>query len=502
MNSLPVLAGVGVAFTVIIVALHSWFLVKQRRWFAFDPLNTFWAGVLVCYVLQPLAHAATFVQWQGRDVVTATTWWIAVSLVPVAAGYNSRLGPQIGRRIPHPPVRLHPRKLFLSSWVLIGLGLMGYVYQMASAGGLRAWASVARGGTDWARVSAYTAGLAKLLPLGSILLLFHVEMHRVPRSRRVLSWALAWLIWLWFLYLGSRSRVIAQTAMMLSALYLPRRRQPRLAFLALGFVVLLVIVNFQVAYRGNFTNFSLNLGRVDWGELGNRILGDAAESPSSSGETSVSRGIEFNCVMTTIKLVPSAIPYNYGYPLLELFTRWIPRAVWPGKIYPGLEANFPIFHQGGLSQTWVKTSRRALLMGPALTFVGYWWAVGGPIALFLGGFLTGTMLRAIRTLYNRRPGSQGDLLLYNSLFLVGFTEAAATPLVWLYSVPFTLLPLVLVFRICRVRRGTGYDPRLVVLGYRMKMPLGTCRSRRVMRMRHGPMEALNNDSYPSRQGRW
>ena len=442
----------------MLIAVHSHLLMSRRRRFAFDPLNAFWAGVLVCYVLQPVAHGRLFLDWQGPHIVTATTWWITFALLFVTIGYSARTGSRLGRALPGLPTSLRPNRLFVVSLLLIGVGVVGYAYQFASAGGLRAWAAVARGGTDWVGVSAYIAELADFVPLGASLLLFHVELHSALRNRRLLAWLLAAFILVWFFYLGSRSHVITQGLAMLAAYYLPRRRQPRLAALAAGFFVLLLVVNFQQTYRGQFQDFSLSLGQIDWREARSDIIPMFAETTDPAADLGVARGIEFNCVMTVIDLVPSHVPYNYGYPFLEIFTRWIPRAAWPDKVYPGLEAVFPIFLQGGLSDVWVQTSKEPLLMGPALTFVGHYWAMGGPLALVLAGLLTGVMFRMIRTLYERNPGSEGDVILYANLIIIGFTEAAATPFVWIYSLPLTMLPVVVLLRFCRrtsVRQDTS-----------------------------------------------
>ena len=449
MSMMPVTAQTGIAVMVGIIIGHSLILMGQRRWFSLDPLNAFWAGALVVYVLQPIEYWRVFLAWQGPATVVATAWWVTLAVLMVAIGYSTSIGVQLGRAIPKPPARLHPNRLFIGSLMLIGLGLGGYAYQVASAGGLRAWAAVARGGTDWAGVSVYIANLADLVPLGAGLALFHVELHSVPRYRRYLAWILSAIIWFWFLYLGSRSRIISQSLMMLAAYYLPRRRQPRLILLAVGFFAILLVVNFQAAYRNQFKDFSLNLSTLNWEDAQYDVIPVLGGGPSSADDSSVSRGIEYNCVMTAVALVPATVPYNYGYPFLEILTRWIPRAFWPNKLYPGLEAVFPILYKGGLSDTWVKTSKRPLLMGPAFTFVGYYWALGGPLALILAGLLTGVMFRAMRTLYDRNPCSEGDTIIYANIIICGFVEAAATPLSWVYSLPFTLIPLLLLFRFCR-----------------------------------------------------
>jgi len=123
---------------------------------------------------------------------------------------------------------------------------------------------------------------------------------------------------------------------------------------------------------------------------------------------------------------------------------------------------FPIFYHGKLTNKWVPTSSEPLLMGPALTFAGHWYAVGGGVALMIFGFLTGVLLKSIRTIYDRSPGNEGDLLLFSALIPIGFSEAAATPLNWVFTLPFVLIPLVLILAWAGARpraNRRALDPR-------------------------------------------
>jgi hypothetical protein len=267
------------------------------------------------------------------------------------------------------------------------------------------------------------------------------------------------------MYLGTRSQMIHLAATSLAAYYLPLRKNPKWYLLAAGVVVLLVLVNFQGQYRGQFTNLSFNLDRIDMDDALDRSLPLNLGGGGKKRAGDVSRGAEFNCVMTIVELVPDQVDYNLGYGHLEVFTRPIPRAVWPTKIYPAMESVQGVLLKGGLAEKYVATSQRPLLMGPAFTFAGHWYYVGGPLALILAGFLTGVLLRLIRTIHDRVPDSEGDLLLFSQLFMIGFGEAATTPLNWLYSLPFTMGILFVILRACRspVRRvfaptyHRGYD---------------------------------------------
>ncbi|MHB8173617.1 MAG: hypothetical protein ACYDFU_04050, partial [Nitrospirota bacterium] len=65
-------------------------LYLQKRWFFFDPLNMFWGGALVCYVLQPITYGNIFLAWHGEDVLEKTFFWILFGLTFVVIGYEQK----------------------------------------------------------------------------------------------------------------------------------------------------------------------------------------------------------------------------------------------------------------------------------------------------------------------------------------------------------------------------------------------------------------------------
>jgi hypothetical protein len=166
--------------------------------------------------------------------------------------------------------------------------------------------------------------------------------------------------------------------------------------------------------------------------------------------------VDFNVAMAVIELVPARVPFNYGWGFVEFFTRPIPRSLWPEKIYPGLESWQGVLREGDL--TTAKAIGTELLMGPAFTFLAFYWYIFGPLALFAGGWGTGVLLRAIRTVYDREPGNQGDLIMYTCLISIGFNEAAATPFNWVYDLPLVVfLPLGLLLALCARKPSSAWS---------------------------------------------
>ncbi len=433
-----------------LVGGHAWCMFQARRWLLLDPLNAFWVGLFFCYIMQPIVGAELFLSWHPESVFVKTLAALLLGSVCVVVGYEAKLGRVTAQVIPVPPASLSPSKLLISAIVLICLGLIGYWYVIRMSGGFNEWFSVGRGGTDLARVQGYLPELTHGVAGGVLLLLFRANSQKISDAGKLIAWTAAGLLWVWFLYLGSRSRLIALSIFLCAMYYLPSRKNPRpLVALAL-LAVLFVAVTFQ-DYRESFTNLSFNVDSIDKREFLGKLLPEFLGGSSSAKVSKVTHGSEFNCAMAVIELVPEKVPYNYGYGFLEIITRPIPRSLWPGKRHPHMESVQGVLREGDLSAAFVQTSENQdLLMGPAFCFVGHWYYVGGFIGLSLGGLLTGVLLRVIRAYFDLNEKNQGVTLLYPLLISIGFFEAAFTPLYWVFfSLPFLLFPLIVILALCR-----------------------------------------------------
>ncbi len=131
------------------------------------------------------------------------------------------------------------------------------------------------------------------LPLGVLLLLFHASFHDVTRLKKILIWFLGCLMWLWFVYLGTRSRTIMFALMLLAAYYLPKRSSPPIWLVAWGFIFIFILVNFQAQYRSQFTNLSFNLENIDTDEAYRRSAPGFLGGDREVQTKKITRGIEF-----------------------------------------------------------------------------------------------------------------------------------------------------------------------------------------------------------------
>jgi oligosaccharide repeat unit polymerase len=429
------------------MAIHAMSLLARKRFSVFDPLVLFWGGCLVVYVYQPIAFRSQLENWYSATSLESTSIYVIFGLFAVSLGYELRIWRFFYRMLPKGPASIDWRKIQSGGLLLILAGAGGLVYEFTSAGGAQAWASASRGGTDWQQISGYVGALTALLPFGIFLYALSVEARQVKGMRRIAPWLLMILLLVWFAYLGTRSRFIATILSGLMAYYLPRKQNPSIVVCATIFSFLLFFSSFLGIYRERFTDFSFNLTDTSLGQ----IWAEVSSTDSNHNQQLISRGMEFSSTVAVIENVPKTIDYAYGYPLLEFASRPIPRSLWPSKRYPHYEAFTPIYQHAHLSDHWIEGVTIPILAGPAFTFVGHWFAVGGPIALMIAGILTGGLFRSIKKLYDNSEVQDGKLPVFAVLTSIGLAEAISTPLFWIFNIPLILIPILAILSFARVR---------------------------------------------------
>lgn len=433
-----------------IVAVFFWHfrrLARTGRWTVFDPLNFFWAGVFVIYVIDALSNHDAYSLWYGESVVEDALMWTLFGVVFVHIGYHIKTGARFAGHLPELPEQL-ARAPFLWVGVIFTLvGVCGWILLIESAGGISSWAGASRGAVDWEITSGYLGTMADFLYVGVFLLLLYAQLNPTGLMMRGLTWLLLGALLLFYVYLGSRSRTILLVLAALMAWNLPRGRSPSMLLLTPVFIALLLVTNFQAQYRDRFKDLSFNFEDIDWQDVPKDILPRFVLG--SDSPVRVSGGSEFSITATVISLVPEQVPYALGAEFLQFFTHPIPRAWWPGKRYPKNESWTPIYMLGGASDYWVDHVEVPFLAGPAPGFTASWYYNGGALGLMIGGVLVGIMLRTCRGVLDRAKRSQSYFLIYFLVAPIGFGEAVSHPFGFIYSLPLLLLPLVALLYLIR-----------------------------------------------------
>ncbi|MEM7682698.1 MAG: hypothetical protein AAF288_12135 [Planctomycetota bacterium] len=416
-----------------VIAGHTLWLMKNKRFFVFDPINVFWAGTAMILIMQPIQFWDFFFDWYSEATVAKTLGWTLFAVVMIIVGYEMKPGVKVGMRAPRLPAVLDQNKLLLAAMGLVGLSMFGYMLMFYSAGGLRAWASASRGDTQSENLPSWVylfINFQYMLPGATAFLLMGMYLTHSNKMTKLLGWLLFSVVMLWILYLGSRSRVVLLAMGGLAAVYIPKAKNPKLRILLPMFMALMMVAPFLAAYRDKFTDFSFNLSQINLEEAKDVVL------PSFLGGTDdtltiardLPRGTEFDVVCATIESVPERHNFAYGYSFVGVGTKFIPRRIWPGKRYPHGEAVTPIYEDYDLTQLWIDYGAKPILAGPAFSYVAFYWLQAGPLGLALAGLIMGGAFRAVRVYFDREPGNMSHALVLTSVLPLAFNDALSTPI--------------------------------------------------------------------------
>ncbi len=426
--------------TIAVISLHAKILHNRGRLIIFEPLFTFWAGILITNIYQPIIYYKQLLNWHQSPDIQYALFMSLFGVCFVILGYELNIGRRLRQRFIGHGLGLKPRNLLNVSLFSGAIGLVAYFIAFNSAGGLSQWLSNPRGGTDYAVLSGYLTQSMEFLGL-SIWLFYYWALNVNTNKFWSAIGIVVGLIYLfWLFYLGTRSRLIIFTVLLLGSYFLPRKKIPNIAFSILLFVILLFATKLQETQRSNFKNLSFDVEQSAIWDVFNILT----TGGNASDEIVASKGLDFNVTVTTLELVPDKVSFNYGYGLLEIITRPIPSFIWPEKNYPLAESFQGVYRMGGLTES--NSPGKDFLAGPALNFVGYWYYMFGFVSLCLGGLMTGIIYRAIGSLGMASPETEGNYILLLFLSQIGFVDAAATPLTWIFIIPINILPLLFILK--------------------------------------------------------
>ena len=378
-----------------IVAVPIYSLVQDHKqnggWYFFNPINSFWIAFIYAGAVQPFLSRDKWIPYYGEATFVSTLVMFLVLGIAIHVGYNGRYGPQLTRKIPNLPVP-SSRKVFLCGVILLAIGLFGYFLVVTSSGGWARWSASPRTSTNF-NLSGYFYTLPRVATLGLMVLLCHAfSMRPVSQIYRLAILGLALINLAWQIYSGTREGTILMLIILVGTIYGAQNRNPPLP--AIGALVALAFFafGFVPTYRADFRNFKLNTLDTPRQILDNSFDFYNHPDGGSADNTKPDLWSDFGMAISVNYFVPSKTDYDYGYMLLESFTHAIPRAIWPDKVYPEGIA-WDRFHRvSGVSDV---TNLEGLRSGPSPTMVGKYYYIGGWFGLIVGGFFSGTILRAI-----------------------------------------------------------------------------------------------------------
>lgn len=384
-----------------------------KDWWFLDPINTFWIAYLLFGVVQPCTFRTGWIDVYGIKTVLMTLGMFLLAGCSVCAGYRMDLGRRLGMKLPLPRGQDDVRRLIALGISAVVLGSTVYVYVISSSGGIAFFLSKSRTNINYDQVSISMLTLLPLVPLGLLILLCtcYATNSRLIARHIALGATVMWGVWC--VYSGTRSGLITTAVIIVGALFGSERRNPSIWVGIFAVLAVVTLVGFTTAYRG-----ALYGARFNSNDTFTEALDNSLNSYTQQQGELPPMGAEFSIAQAVVQNVPEQVPYNLGRMLLEILTRPIPRSLWPDKVYPEGEA-WDHIHRIAGTAGWVNNV--GYMAGPAPSFVGKYYYMGGIVGVMFGGLWTGIFLNAART-YIRLYPPAAQMLLAVGCAQLGFSE--------------------------------------------------------------------------------
>ena len=377
----------------VVAVTRAW--RAEGSWHFLNPVNIFWLAFVYVGVVQPMLTADKWIPFYGRDVFLHTLAMFLLLGIAFAVGYSLPYGPRLSRVLPDFS-RPSQTKIFFAGLVLIGLGLLGYFLIMRASGGPDYWLSAPRYNTNFDNLSGYTYTMPRLATLGIMILLCHAFTQREAYLYKFGLVGLALMTTVWQAYTGTREGTLMMLVILYGSVFAALKRNPPLIATAVLLPTLVFIFGFIPTYRGDFQNLSFNLkdkpaAIVDrsFGFFSDPDFGSQAPSTYKE-DKGPDLWSDFGMAISVVYYVPDKLGYDGPFMLLETITHGVPRALWPGKIYPESIA-WDRFHR--VSHISNSPNLEGYLAGPSATMVGKYYFIGGWPGIILGGLFSGFCFR-------------------------------------------------------------------------------------------------------------
>ena len=434
---------------------YFYFTHRLARTGLFSPFHSFWIAYFGMLIVQPLVEYEYFETLLGPAVILKTVLMGFVAGIGVVVGAAMPAASRYAKRLPRFVVEPIPRDFCWIGLTLIFIGVLAQLYVAFAVGGLDVLMGQARLSVT-SDVSAYLYVLPDVAILGCLFLM--IWRYRTGSLQSVVISTVLWFTCtVWYCYIGSRSRFMILVVYLVVAKYCAgpgmvlgrMRRVPFMLVAALFFLVpsMGLIGKYREYFYGGSVHFDVS--NADPIEM---LVGGMEVYQAFDSDGQAKTATEYLMIGKVAELVPFSVAYDFGYMLLEIVTRAIPRQLWQDKIYPDSES-WDRFHR--VAETTKSINSAGFLAGPATPLPAKWFYMLGWPGLIIGGLYTGFLLRVIQEYVWRYDTLMGSVF-SGIFFMVGFAEMN-NPFTWQYVViPFLLLPTILLVTIVSgIRRRQG-----------------------------------------------
>jgi hypothetical protein len=406
----------------------------QRRWDPFEPIHLIALGVLFMFVARPILELNEHLQAYA-PAYNAAPGFIPAMIVGLVgtgvlyAAYFSGVGARLADRVPSLPSDWDaPRSVrFTIGLLIVGALLTSmFVAQVGIHGYLQILGGRQVGNVTTFRSSdGYFEAAAYVAIPGCLIALTAWRKQRSVSSAAVTLLCIAVTLAL-TVQRGDRTFEIALFLPLIVMYYLHRGRRPRLASIAVAFLIFTTIANVSVALRNTETRGQNGVART---------IATAITHPGHELAAFVrgADGSEFSVLEIEMQEYRAGVLHHWpGSTIGSLATGWIPHSIYKSKPLSPLQhltwTLFPATAGGGSFQ-------------PAM--FGSFYADSGWLSLLLLSALIGVAVRAYWEYRVRHADNLGVQLFYaSSLPLVAMLLRADLSLVFAGAV-FLSIPLVL-----------------------------------------------------------
>lgn len=404
---------VAVNFGLIICML----LMRPNKRFAiFEPLYFIAFLFFMVFVARPLQillnyDARVYVMPQDPLLIQKALQFGALGLVSFYAGYVSRAGSRVARRLPHFGWPWQPKRVAWISIIFLVLGVAGYSVAIAQTGGVGIFLSTLQGRSLLEQSGTWFLA-STLVLIHSATVILGTYLFKTGK-RKLFFLASLFLSVAASLLLGGRSTVMIYLLSLVVIFYQLRYDDAKrsLPFTVMIGVFVLAAVVFVVGLGNARTNVERDSDATLLTEPGIGQISDRFTSEFN----------QFDWLVIIDEMVPKTIPFQKGVTFLHLFTQFIPRAIWPAKPDP---IEYTI--------TWLVYGVRS---GSPFTIIGELFLNFNIPGIIIGMFIFGILSRALYNYLLRYRDDPGVVLIYGYTYasLLHFFTRSFAPMMFSYT---------------------------------------------------------------------